>query len=61
MSIQSRILSDLADEEIKKSGSRARVKGLFHKAWGQAHDSPDYDKKVWMDLQAKLKAKGIDV
>jgi len=27
---------------------------LFHKAWGQARNSPDYDKQVWKDLEAKL-------
>jgi len=37
------------------------LKSLFHKAWGDAHDSSDYDKKVWISLQAALQEKGIDV
>jgi hypothetical protein len=24
---------------------------LFHKAWGQAHESSEYDKAVWRDMQ----------
>ena len=28
---------------------------LFHQAWGQAKDSPTYDKKVWRRLDELLK------
>jgi hypothetical protein len=28
--------------------------GLYHKAWGQAHDSPEYDKKVYEEMQRML-------
>jgi hypothetical protein len=27
---------------------------LFHKAWGQAHDSPEYDKKVYSEMHHML-------
>lgn len=30
---------------------------LFHLAWGQATRSPEYDKKVWKDMQRMLTAK----
>lgn len=29
---------------------------LFHKAWGQAKASPEYDKSVWTQLEAKILA-----
>ena len=28
---------------------------LFHKAWGQAHDSPEYDKKIYTEMMHMLK------
>ena len=27
---------------------------LFHKAWGQAKESPEYDKGVWKDLEEMI-------
>jgi hypothetical protein len=27
---------------------------LFHKAWGQVHESPEYDKKIWNEMQDML-------
>ena len=27
---------------------------LFHRAWGHAKESPEYDKTVWLALQKKL-------
>lgn len=38
-----------------KSMQYEKVRGLFHKAWGAAHGSPDYDKEVWMELDNALK------
>lgn len=27
---------------------------LFHAAWGKSTDSPNYDKKAWMHVQAEV-------
>lgn len=40
---------------------RFTIKELFHKCWGGAHDSPDYNKAHWGKLQSALKDAGIDV
>lgn len=32
-----------------------RFWALFHKAWGQAHDAPEYDKKVYTEMMHMLK------
>lgn len=29
---------------------------LFHKAWGQCHESPEYDKSVWRDMDTMLQS-----
>lgn len=28
--------------------------GLFHNAWGHCHESPEYDKKVFTEMQGML-------
>lgn len=38
--------------EDLKPGSR--FEELFHKAWGQAKTSPEYDKEVWKSLEEML-------
>ena len=35
-----------------KPGSEFCV--LFHKAWGQAKESPEYDKRVWIKLDKMI-------
>ncbi len=42
----------MISKEQLKPGSRFAV--LFHKAWGQAKGSPEYDKKVWMEMDKML-------
>lgn len=34
---------------------------LFHTVWGEAHDSPDYNKQNWIELQNTLFKLGIKV
>jgi hypothetical protein len=34
---------------------------LFHKLWGQSHDSPEYVKADWMKMQLLLDKLGIPV
>lgn len=38
--------------EDLKPGSK--FQGLFHKAWGQAKGSPEYDKETWKNLEEML-------
>jgi hypothetical protein len=37
-----------------RSAEQERIHGLFHQAWGQAKDSPSYDKEVWKKLDAVI-------
>lgn len=32
---------------------------LFHRAWTNARDSPDYDKAIWLELQNRLFPRSI--
>ena len=50
-----------AVEAAREEEKRPSIPALFHKVWGDAHASPDYDKEVWKDLQAALRAEGIEV
>lgn len=34
---------------------------LFHKLWGEAHDSPDYNKQNWLKMQLLLRQNGLKV
>jgi hypothetical protein len=34
---------------------------LFHKLWGEAHDSPEYNKDSWKKMQILLDKLGIPV
>jgi hypothetical protein len=34
---------------------------LFHKAWGQAHDSPEYDKNIYFEMQQILQKMEYDL
>jgi len=36
----------------------SKLATLFHKAWGQAKTSPEYDKKVWIQLDEILSKEG---
>jgi len=38
----------LSEEELASLNAR------FHQLWGQAHDSPDYDKKKWQEFEILL-------
>ena len=46
------------DELIANKKAAAK---LFHQVWGEAHDSPDYNKKNWIELQTLLKKLDIPV
>ncbi len=35
---------------LKRTPDQDLLHGLFHKAWGQATESPSYDKEVWRKL-----------
>lgn len=35
--------------------------GLFHKAWGQAKASPEYDKEIWKKLEQQIWAAPSDM
>lgn len=37
------------------------VAELFHKLWGEAHDSPDYNKQNWLKMQLLLRQNGLKV
>lgn len=37
------------------------LRELFHKAWGEAHDSLEYKEQTWRDLRAELEKSGINV
>lgn len=37
---------------LKRSPEQDRLHGLFYQAWGQATESPSYDKEVWRQLDA---------
>jgi hypothetical protein len=42
---------------IHRGGELGKWEGvweLFHRVWGHCTMSPEYDKQVWKDLQAKL-------
>jgi hypothetical protein len=38
-----------------------KIGDLFHKLWGQAQDSPEYDKRLWGEFQRILQDSGFDV
>ena len=42
----------MISREDMKPGSRFNA--LFHQAWGQAKSSPEYDKKVWNQLDEMI-------
>ena len=46
--------------EIDKLRDEAIVT-LFHRLWGKAKDSPDYDKREWQNLQLFFNSKGVKV
>jgi hypothetical protein len=45
-----------ADQRAKDTVTAAE---LFHKLWGEAHDSPNYNKDNWNKLQVLLDKLGI--
>ena len=51
--------SVLGDNMDRNADELAKLKELFHKAWGQAKESPEYDKKVWSDLDLMLHKLGV--
>lgn len=34
----------------RRTADQNKLNELFHKAWGQAKASPEYDKEVWLQL-----------
>ncbi len=44
------------DQRVKDTEAAAE---LFHKLWGEAHDSPDYNKENWQKMQKLLDKLGI--
>lgn len=46
----------MIDREDLRAGSP--FSALFHKAWGQAKESPEYNKQVWKDLEEKIWSRG---
>ncbi len=38
-----------------------RTVSLFHQAWGEAHDSPDYQKETWRQLRQALFEIGVEI
>lgn len=46
-------------DELEKN--RQEVAELFHKLWGEAHDSPNYNKEDWKRMQFLLDKLGIQV
>jgi hypothetical protein len=45
--------ADQREKDIEESSE------LFHKLWGEAHDSPNYNKNNWNKLQTLLRKLGI--
>lgn len=43
------------------NNNRKEAAELFHKLWGQAHDSPDYNKQDWIKMQSLLDKLDIPV
>lgn len=47
--------------DIKNPAPEA-IRRLFHKAWREAHDSPDYNKATWNELRNEVeKALGCNL
>lgn len=54
-------VDNMTPDKVLEKMDLDRVKTLFHRAWGDAHDSPDYNKEVWRQLRHALFAVGVDI
>jgi len=45
----------------KSEAASPELRELFHRAWSNAHDSPDYDKEAWKELRRALQRAGVEV
>jgi len=56
-------LSDRFENErqlnIQREEDLNKCAELFHKLWGEAHDSPQYNKESWVKMQILLDKLGI--
>lgn len=48
-------------KELELKEDQVVAAELFHKLWGEAHDSPDYNKENWRIMQLLLDKLGIPV
>ena len=54
-------VEDKSPEKLEEGELEAEILRLFHRAWGDCRDSPDYHKATWGRLQNCLNKKGIKV
>jgi len=47
--------------EKKRAAQLEEARILFHRAWTAAHDSPDYKKQHWLELNGALSELGFDL
>ena len=48
-------------KELELKENQTACAELFHKLWGEAHDSPEYNKSNWQKMQLLLDKLGIPV
>lgn len=46
--------------EKKRAAQLEEARLLFHRAWTGAHDSPDYNKQHWRELDRALSELGLE-
>lgn len=46
-------------EAVQKELDVVATAELFHKLWGEAHDSPSYNKQNWIEMQKLLNKFGV--
>lgn len=54
-------VDNMSPDKVLEKMDLDRVKTLFHRAWGDAHGSPDYNKEVWRQLREALFAVGVQI
>jgi hypothetical protein len=54
-------MSDKTYTYLQEHLKEATIRNLFHMCWTFAVDSPDYDKKVWQELEKRLIAENINL
>jgi len=52
---------EAGEREREKARVEATINDLFHKCWGEALASPDYDKSNWVLLQRELQGLKLNV